>query len=327
MTVKQKRIRFYEHGGPEVLKFEEGTLPELAPHEVRIKHQAIGVNFIDTYYRTGLYQTPLPTSLGTEAAGVVEAVGIEVKHLQVGERVVYAQGPLGSYADRRHISADLVVKIPDNVSSVVAASVLLKGLTVSYLFKDVYAVKRGETILFHAAAGGVGLIACQWARHLGVKLIGTVSNDKKEEAAREAGAWEVINYNRESISAKVIELTDGKKVPVVYDGIGKVTWEESLNSLRPKGLMVSFGNASGPVTGVSLSTLTQKGSLFVTRPILAHYVDTPVKLQQAAKELFRLVGEGIIHVDKIQQFPLGEASAAHQMLADRNRVGGVILIP
>ncbi len=327
MENKQHIIRFHQVGGPEVLKFEELPLTAPKENEIQILHKAIGVNFVDTYYRSGLYPTTLPSGTGSEAAGVVEAVGSNVKHFKVGDRVAYAQGPLGAYADRRNVPANVVVKIPDNVSFESAAAVMLKGLTVYYLFKDIFPLKKEDEILFHAAAGGVGLIACQWAKHIGAKLIGTVSSDEKNKIAREHGAWEIINYKTENLPERILEITKGAKVPVVFDGVGKSTWEWSLDCLRPRGLMVSFGNASGPVTGINLATLTQKGSLFVTRPSLGHYMDTPEKLQKASDELFDLVGKGIIKTDEIKTFKLSEAAQAHNELNDRSRVGSLLLIP
>lgn len=324
---KALSIHFSRYGGPEVLEINRVELPPLLEHEIRIVHRAIGVNFIDSYYRTGLYPASLPSGLGTEAAGVVEAVGKRVTHLKVGDRVAYAQGPLGAYADRRNVPSQFVVKIPDNVTFATAAAVMLKGLTVRYLFKDVYQLGQNETVLFHAAAGGVGLIACQWARHLGAKLIGTTSSLEKGELAKKCGAWEVINYQQEDVASRVSQLTGGLKVPVVFDGVGKATWESSLDSLAARGLMVSFGNASGAVTGVNLSLLAQKGSLFVTRPILGHYVNTQEKLQEAASELFELVGRGIIKAENLKEIPLSSASQAHQELLARDRVGGMILVP
>lgn len=320
-------VKFKEYGGPDVLHLESVELPDLLDHEVRFLHKAIGVNFIDSYYRTGLYPTTLPSGVGAEASGVVEAVGKEVTHLKIGDRVAYAQGPLGSYSTRRNLDARFVVRIPDNVSFETAASIMLKGLTVRYLFKDVYQVKKGDTFLFHAAAGGVGLIACQWAKHLGAKLIGTTSSQEKGEVAKSLGAWEIINYNEENVSNRVAELTHGEKVSVVYDSVGNSTWDDSLDSLKPKGLMVSFGNASGPVTGVNLGILAQKGSLFVTRPILGHYVHDLKTLQTASEELFELVGSGIIKAEHIRKIPLANAQLAHEDLLDRSRIGGIVLVP
>ncbi len=297
------------------------------PAEAVVQHKCIGVNFIDTYYRTGLYQTPLPAGLGFEAAGIVEDVGSGVTHVKVGDRVAYAQGPLGAYSERRVIPAWQLVKVPPAVSFEQAASVLLKGLTVYYLFFETYRLSRGETILFHAAAGGVGLIACQWARHLGVDLIGTTSTGEKAKIARAHGAAHVIDYTREDVVARVKELTGGKLLPVVYDGVGRSTWETSLDCLRPRGLMVSFGNASGPVTGVSLAILAQRGSLYVTRPTLGAYMTDQRKLAEASANLFDLVGSGVIKTAEVGTYPLEEARRAHEKLLDRERAGGLLLYP
>lgn len=320
-------VKVNEHGGPEVLTLEQHELSSPGNTEVLIRHHAIGVNFVDTYYRSGLYPMTLPSGLGSEAAGVVEEAGKDVTHLKVGDRVAYATGPLGSYSERRIIDSQFVVKIPTEVSFEKAAAVLLKGLTVHYLFRLVFPIAHGHQILFHAAAGGVGLIACQWARHLGVQLIGTVSSEEKASVAKKYGAWETINYATENVPERVKQLTEGRKVPVVFDSIGKSTWEMSLDCLRPKGLMVSFGNASGPVTGVNLSTLSQKGSLFVTRPILAHYVSSFEELNTASQEVFNLVKDGIIDPGSPQLFPLKHVVDAHQKLADRKRTGSIVLIP
>jgi NADPH2:quinone reductase len=322
-----KSIRFHEVGGPEVLKLEEVAVAAPAAHEVLVRHESIGVNFIDTYYRSGLYASPLPSVVGSEAAGVVEAVGSGVTEFKVGDRVAYCTGPLGSYAERRVIDERFLVKVPDGVSFSVAASSMLKGLTVHYLFNSVHKLKSGEAVLFHAAAGGVGLIACQWARHLGAKLIGTVSSDEKAKVARDFGAWETINYSRESVVDRVAALTQGAKVPVVYDSVGKSTWEASLDCLAPMGLLVSYGNASGPVTGVNLATLAQKGSLFVTRPVLGHYVSTPELLRAAASDLFSLIEAGHISAGPVKELPLADAAIAHQELSDRHRIGALVLRP
>ena len=322
---KTEVIRFHHAGGPEVLVFEKIDLQEPKENEVLIAHKYIGVNFVDTYFRSGLYPVALPSGLGNEASGVVEKVGSLVTHLKVGDRVAYSLGPLGAYSQKRNLEADKVVLIPDGVSFEVAAAVMLKGLTVSYLFKDVYPLKSGETILFHAAAGGVGLIACQWAKHLGVKLIGTASSEEKGAVAKKMGAFEIINYKKEDIAQRVFELTTGEKVPVVYDSVGQSTWEKSLDSLMPRGLMVSFGNTTGAVTGVNLGILAQKGGLFVTRPMLAHYMDTHEKLQRAAKHLFDLVAQRVItpRIDSI--YKLEEAQKAHEALLDSKRLGTVLL--
>lgn len=320
-----KAIRIEQHGGPEVLKLVEVEVPPPAANEITIRQHAVGLNFIDIYFRTGLYPHPLPHGLGFEAAGVVEAVGAEVKHLKVGDRVAYGQSPIGAYAEARNVPAAQVVKLPKGVSFEDAAALMLKGLTVQYLFRQTYRLQGNETILFHAAAGGVGLIACQWAKALGVKLIGTVSSPEKAELARANGAWETIDYSRENVAERVLELTDGKKVPVVYDGVGKDTWEASLDCIEPRGLMVSFGNASGPVSGVNLATLNQKGCLYVTRPSLGVHVNTPEKLNAAAKEMFDLVTKKKIKVRIDQRFRLEDAGQAQTALAARKTTGATIL--
>ncbi|NYT50052.1 quinone oxidoreductase family protein [Parapusillimonas granuli] len=325
METQVKAIRIEKHGGPEVLKLVTVDVPAPQNNEVTIRQKAVGLNFIDIYFRTGLYPHPLPHGLGFEASGVVEAVGGDVKHLKVGDRVAYGQSPLGAYAEARNVPADRVVKIPRNVSFEQAAALMLKGLTVQYLFRQTYRLQGGETILFHAAAGGVGLIACQWAKALGVKLIGTASTPEKAALAKANGAWEVIDYSREDVVERVKELTNGKKVPVVYDGVGKDTWLTSLDCLEPRGLMVSFGNASGPVEGVNLGILASKGSLYVTRPSLGTHVATLEKMQAAAEELFGLVSKKKISINIGQRFALADAGAAQAALAGRKTTGATIL--
>ncbi|RJG12700.1 NADPH:quinone reductase [Pseudomonas cavernicola] len=323
-----KRIQFATHGGPEVLDYVDYTPAEPGPLEVRVQNKAIGLNFIDTYFRSGLYAPPaLPSSLGTEGAGVVEAVGSAVTHLHVGDRVAYATGPLGAYSELHVLPAEKLVKLPDSISFEQAASVMLKGLTVQYLLRQTYPLKGGETILFHAAAGGVGSLACQWAKALGVKLIGTVGSPAKAERAKALGAWATIDYSRENVVARVRELTDGQKCPVVYDSVGKDTWETSLDCVAPRGLLVSFGNSSGPVSGVNLGILAQKGSLFVTRPTLAGYADSPAHLQAMADELFAMIGSGKIQLQINQRFALSEAAEAHRALTGRQTSGSTILLP
>lgn len=325
MGITSKAIQIETHGGPEVMKLVtlEVSLP--ADNEVQIRQKAVGLNFIDIYFRTGLYASPLPHGLGFEASGVVEAVGKNVAHLKVGDRVAYGQSPLGAYAEVRNVPGHQVVKIPDGISFEEAAAVMLKGLTVQYLFRQTYRLQEGETILLHAAAGGVGLIACQWAKALGVKLIGTVSSPEKAAIARAHGAWATINYTNENVVERVLELTNGRKVPVVYDGVGKDTWEISLDCLQPRGLMVSYGNASGPVTGVNLGVLATKGSLYVTRPSLGAHVDTLEKMQAAAGELFQMITSKKIKVQIDQRFPLEEVADAHIALASRKTTGATIL--
>jgi len=325
--MKARAIVVHEHGGPEVMKLEEVEVADPGPDEVRIRNQAIGLNFIDIYYRTGLYPAPTPHGLGFEGAGVVDAVGANVRFLKEGDRVAYGQGPLGAYADVRVMPPAMVVKLPKKIGFEEAAAATLKGLTVQYLFRQTYRLQGNETILFHAAAGGVGLIACQWARALGVKLIGTVSSPEKAALAKKHGAWATIDYTKENFVERVKELTGGAKVPVVYDGVGKDTWEGSLDCLQPRGLMVSFGNASGPVTGVNLGILAAKGSLFVTRPTLATHVTPRAKLEEAAEELFDLMVRGKIKVEIDQRYKLDEAAKAHEDLAGRRTTGSSVLLP
>ncbi|MCF6783592.1 quinone oxidoreductase family protein [Stutzerimonas stutzeri] len=323
-----QRIQFSQHGGPEVLEQIETEIPAPADGEVRVRNHAIGLNFIDTYFRSGLYAPPsLPSGLGTEGAGVIEALGEGVDQWQIGDRVAYATGPLGAYAEHHVLPAQHLVKLPEAISFEQAAAVMLKGLTTQYLLRQVYPLQAGETILFHAAAGGVGSIACQWAKALGAKLIGVVGSEEKAERAKALGAWETIDRTREDVVQRVLELTDGQKCPVVYDSVGKSSWEISLDCVAPRGLLVSFGNASGAVTGVNLGVLAQKGSLFVTRPILAGYADTAPRLQAMAAELFEMIESGKIKVEIGQRFALGEAAEAQRLLAEGRTTGSTILLP
>jgi NADPH2:quinone reductase len=325
--MKAKAIRIHQHGGPEVLALEQVEVGDPGPDEVRIRNHAVGVNFIDIYYRTGLYPSALPHGLGFEGAGVVDAVGSNIKFLKEGDRVAYGQGPLGAYSDLRVMPAAMVVRLPSKIGFDEGAAVMLKGLTVQYLFRQTYRLQGSETILFHAAAGGVGLIACQWAKALGVKLIGTVSSDEKAALAKKHGAWATINYSRENFVERVKELTRGDKVPVVYDGVGKDTWEGSLDCLQPRGLMVSFGNASGAVTGVNLGILASKGSLFVTRPTLGTHVVPRSRLEASAEELFDMMMKGKVKVEIDQRYALADAAKAHADLAGRKTTGSSVLIP
>ncbi|MBA1236254.1 NADPH:quinone reductase [Stutzerimonas nitrititolerans] len=323
-----QRIQFSQHGGPEVLEQVEVEVPVPAAGEVRVRNHAIGLNFIDTYFRSGLYAPPsLPSGLGTEGAGVIEAVGEGVDQWQVGERVAYATGPLGAYGEHHVLPARHLVKLPDAIGFEQAAAVMLKGLTTQYLLRQVHPLQAGETILFHAAAGGVGSIACQWAKALGARLIGVVGSAEKAERAQALGAWATIDRTREDVVQRVLELTDGQKCPVVYDSVGKSSWEISLDCVAPRGLLVSFGNASGAVTGVNLGVLAQKGSLFVTRPILAGYADTAPRLQAMAAELFEMIASGKIEVEIGQRFALGEAAEAQRLLAAGSTTGSTILLP
>lgn len=323
-----KRIQFSAHGGPEVLEYVDYTPAEPGPHEVRVRNRAIGLNFIDTYFRSGLYVPPaLPSGLGTEGAGEVEAVGSAVTGLQVGDRVAYATGPLGAYSELHVLQADRLVKLPEAISFEQAAAVMLKGLTVQYLLRQTHPLQPGEFCLFHAAAGGVGSLACQWARAIGAKLIGVVGSAEKADRARALGAWATIDRSREDIRQRVLELTGGAKCPVVYDSVGKSTWEISLDCVAPRGLLVSFGNASGAVTGVNLGVLAQKGSLYVTRPTLAGYADTPQRLQAMADELFAMITSGKIQVDVSQRYALADAAEAQRALAAGETVGSTVLLP
>lgn len=322
-----KAIKFNELGGPEVLRLVDVEIPVPKKNEATIRHHAIGVNFIDTYYRTGLYKTDLPSGLGVEGAGVVLDIGENVTHIKKGDRVAYALGPLGAYAKERTMPAWHLVKIPESLSFEDAASVMLKGLTVQFLFRQTYRLKAGETILFHAAAGGVGLLACQWARHIGVKLIGTVSTEGKAQIAMENGAFKTINYTKENLVEKVMEYTQGEKVAVVYDSIGRDTWTSSLDCLRTRGLMVSFGNTSGAVTGVNLGDLATKGSLYVTRPTLGSYIRNAEELNLACNELIDLIASKKITVNKGKSYALADAGQAHEYLKAHERSGGIILIP
>jgi NADPH2:quinone reductase len=320
-------IRFHATGGPEVLTWESVDVAAPGPGEVRVRNTAIGVNFIDTYQRSGLYPLTLPSGLGTEAAGVVEAVGAGVQALSPGDRVASCTGPLGAYSTERLVPADKLVKLPDGIEDRTAAAMMLKGLTVQYLFRQTFPLKAGDTILFHAAAGGVGLIACQWARALGVTMIGTVSSDAKAALARESGCTHTIIYTRENFVERVREITGGKGVPVVYDSIGKDTFPASLDCLAPRGMFVSFGSSSGPVPPFNLIMLSQKGSLYATRPTLFTYASTHSALNAMASELFALVKEGRIKPDARQTFALKDAAEAHRSLESRKTTGATLLLP
>lgn len=322
-----KAIRLTRTGGPEVLEYVDVEVGEPGPGEARVRQHAIGLNFIDVYFRTGLYPMPLPSGLGQEGAGVVEAVGEGVTHVQPGDRVAYAGRPNGAYSALRVMPADILVKLPDTIDFETAAAMMLQGLTVQYLFNGTYKLQQGQTILFHAAAGGVGLIACQWARALGVNLIGTVGSKEKGELALAHGAAHVINYNEEDIVARVLEITGGAKVPVVYDSVGKDTFIRSLDCLQPRGLMVSFGNSSGAVPPFSLNELASRGSLYITRPSLGAYAATRPELEAMAADLFQMVGSGKIKIGINQRFPLADAAQAHIALESRRTTGSTILLP
>ncbi|TCD13497.1 quinone oxidoreductase family protein [Oricola cellulosilytica] len=326
MPSENVRTVFIEKfGGPEELKFIERPVGDPGPGEVRIRHKACGLNFIDVYQRTGLYPLDLPAPLGMEASGIIEAVGDGVTHLRIGERAAYASTPPGAYCEARVMRAAQVCPLPDGISFEEGAAMMLKGLTVNYLFRRTTPIAKGDTVLFHAAAGGVGLIACQWARSEGVTLIGTAGTDEKCELARENGATHVINYRNEDFATRVREITEGKGVDVVMDSVGKDTFDGSLDSLKPLGMMISFGNASGKAPPVDLGTLAAKGSLKVTRPTLFTHIADHETCQQMARELFEKVtaGEIVIHVD--QRFPLAEVAEAHKALEARKTTGATIL--
>ena len=319
-------IRFHAHGGPEVLQWEEVSLAPPGPGEARIRHTAVGLNFVDTYVRSGLYPAALPSGLGGEAAGLVEAVGDGVEDLAPGDRVAYGNAPLGAYAEARIIPADRLVKLPDAIDDRTAAAMMLKGLTAQYLLRQTYAVKKGDTILCHAAAGGVGLILCQWAKHLGATVIGTASSDEKAALARAHGCDHPIVYTREDFVARVAEITKGAKVPVVYDSVGKDTFMRSLDCLAPRGLMVSFGNASGAVESFNLGVLATKGSLYVTRPTLATHVAKREALVAMAGELFDVVRSGAVKIEIRQTYPLRDVARAHRDLEGRRTTGSTVLV-
>jgi NADPH2:quinone reductase len=317
-------IRIHVHGGPEVMQWEEVELGQPGPGEVRIRQTAVGLNYADVYSRTGLYPGALPMVLGSEGAGVVEAVGPAVSDLKSGDRVAYG-GVLGAYAEARLIPADRLVALPDAIADTTAAAMMLKGLTVQYLLRQTYEVKPGDTILCHAAAGGVGLILCQWAKHLGATVIGSVSTDDKAAVARAHGCDHPIVSTREDFVARVLEITGGRKLPVVYDSIGKDTFMKSLDCLAPRGLMVSFGNSSGPVESFSLGILASKGSLYVTRPTLGTYVASRESLLAMARDLFDVVQAGAVAMEVHQTYPLSEAARAHRDLEARKTTGSTVL--
>jgi NADPH:quinone reductase len=323
-----KAIRIHETGGPEVLRWEDVEVGNPGPGQVRIRHTAVGLNFIDVYHRTGLYPVPaLPSGIGLEAAGVVDAVGEGVSDIAIGQRVAYASGPVGSYAEARLMAANRLVALPDGISDQQAAAMMLQGLTAQYLLRRTYRVQPGDTILVHAAAGGVGLIACQWAKHLGATVIGTVGSDEKAALAKANGCDHPIVYTRENFAARVMDITGNAGVAVVYDSVGKDTFEGSLDSLRPLGMMVSFGNASGPVPPFEPGILAAKGSLFFTRPTLMTYTAKPEDLQAMARELLEVVEAGVVRISVNQTYALKDAAQAHTDLEARKTTGSTVFIP
>ncbi len=321
-----RAIRFYETGGPEVLKLENVEVGEPGPGEARVRHTYVAVNFIDTYFRTGVYPLALPNGLGSDAVGIVEAVGPDVTDVKAGDRVGYLLGPQGAYSDVRVMPADVLIPIPDAVSDRAASTLMMKGMTVQYLFRQVYPLNGGETILYHAAAGGVGLIACQWARAIGVEMIGVVSTDEKAAVAKANGCAHTIVASRENIAQRVREITGGKGVPVVYDSVGKDTLEASLDSLMPRGKLVSNGTSSGPVV-IDTRVLAMKGSIWVTRPAMIHYATPRSHMLDMAREMFDLVAAGKIASEPGQVFPLAEAAQAHRALESRKTIGATVLTP
>lgn len=319
-------VRIHQNGGPEQMKWEEVAVAAPGPGEVRVRNTAVGLNYIDTYHRSGLYPMPLPLVLGSEGAGVVEAVGPRVKEFKVGDRVAYAQ-PIGAYAEALIRPVARLVKIPAGIKDETAAAMMLKGMTAWYLCRRTYRVKKGDTIVVHAAAGGVGQILCQWAKHLGATVIGTVGSDEKVALAKKVGCRHVVVMSRENLPERVKAITKGKGVPVVYDGVGKDTFMASLDCLSPLGLMVSFGNASGAVSPVNIGILAQKGSLFLTRPTLVNYTSKREDLLAAARELFAVVKKGAVRITINQRYPLREAAQAHRDLESRKTTGSTVLLP
>ena len=323
-----KVIRIHETGGPDAMQWEDVEIGTPGPGEIRIRHEAVGLNYIDVYFRTGLYPAPsLPFSPGMEGAGVVDAVGDGVDSLAVGDRIAYAAPPVGAYAEERLMPAEKVVKIPAGIDSSQAAAMMLQGMTVEYLLRRTCPVRSGDTILFHAAAGGVGLIACQWAKHLGATVIGTVGNDEKAGLARAHGCDHPIVYTRENFTERVRELTDGAGVPVVYDAVGRDTFEGSLDCLQPRGMLVSFGQSSGKINPFDVGILSAKGSLYITRPTLMTYTASRADLEASAQALFDVVGSGAVRITVNQTFPLADAVAAHRALESRRTTGSTVLMP
>jgi NADPH2:quinone reductase len=317
-------IRIHQVGGPDVLQWEEVEVGDPGPGQVKLRQEAVGLNFIDVYHRTGLYPQPLPFTPGTEGAGVVEAIGTDVTNVKNGDRVAYA-GPIGGYAEERLIDADRVVKLPKDISTEQAAAMMLQGMTAQMLLRSVFPVAKGDTILVHAAAGGVGLIMCQWAAALGATVIGTVGTEEKAELAKAHGCAHPIVYSKQDFVAEVNRITNDEKLPVVYDSVGRDTFMRSLDCLKVRGLMVSFGNASGPVDSFSPLVLSQKGSLYLTRPTLFHYVASREQLQNSARELFEVVAKGKVTIEVQQRFALKDAAEAHRALQARETTGSTIL--
>lgn len=321
-----KAIRIERQGGPEIMQWVDVEVPPPGPGEAQVEHAAVGLNFIDTYHRSGLYPLPLPSGIGLEGSGTVSAIGEGVTEVKPGDRVAYTGGPVGAYAELRNVPAHRLVKLPEKFSFVQGAGMMLKGLTVQYLLRRTYRVRPGDTILIHAAAGGIGLIACNWAKELGATVIGTVGSEAKAELAKANGCDHPIVYTRENFVERVKEVTKGKGVPVVYDSVGKDTWPASLDCLAPLGLMVSFGNASGPIPPVDGQMLSAKGSLFFTRPTLMTYIQRREDLLAMAGELFDVVGRGVVKIDVRQTYPLRDAAKAHADLEARKTTGTTVFL-
>ena len=322
-----KEVKIQKAGGPEVLKLEEITLGKPSNDEVLIEHVAIGLNYIDTYHRSGLYPLKLPSGLGMEASGIIKEIGPNVSNFSVGDKIAYAGQPLGGYSTHRIYPTKNIVKVPENIDLNIAGTLMTKGLTAFYLLYKTYPVKAGETILFHAAAGGVGQILCQWANSLGVKVIGTVGSDEKIDLAKKYGCEEVINYSKEDFAKKVLEITNGKGVPVVYDGVGKATFEKSCECLQVRGTMISFGNASGALDPIDVPKILQPKGLYFTRPSMQQYLRTIEEINEAANSLFEQVGSGKIKIEIFKKYKLNEVEKAHQELESRKIIGPAVIIP
>ena len=322
-----KGIRFESPGGPEVMQLAEIATPEPGAGEIRVRNRACGINFIDTYHRSGLYPLPTPSGLGQEAAGIVEALGVGVTRFKQGDRVAYCTGPIGAYAEAHVVKTDRAVILPEAISFDIAAASMLKGMTARYLLRKTFPVQRRHVVVIHAAAGGVGQIAVQWAKHLGARVIATVGSDAKAEIAKKLGADDVIVTSRENIAERVRALTNGEGADVVYDGVGKDTFDASINSLKPRGMMVSYGNASGPVAPFSPLLLSQKGSLFLTRPTLFHYTPTTEELDETAQDLFVVLMNGAVKIAPPTHYKLADAAQAHRDLESRKTTGSLVLIP
>ncbi len=319
-----KAIQIHETGGPEVLRWEDIDVGSPGPGQIRVRHNAVGLNYIDTYHRSGMYPLELPCSIGMEGAGVVEELGDGVADLAIGDRISYAAPPVGAYAEERVMPGDRVVKIPEGVDDQTAAAMMLQGMTAQYLIHRTYKVKKGDTVVFHAAAGGVGLIACQWLKHLGATVIGTVGNDEKAALAKAHGCDHPVIYTRENLVDRVKEITDGKGVPVVYDSVGKDTFMDSLDCLSPLGTLALFGAASGPVPPFDLNLLAAKGSLYITRPTLMTYTASRADLVDTANALFEVVGSGAVKIEVNQTYPLSQAEQAHRDLEGRKTTGSTV---